>query len=98
MKRFLSRLNARFQAWLDYTVVADAPTNDLGSLDVRDGIGTRAPFDDWDDARPCGECPPMTYAQAAQMARDALPTRPPLYDQDYPLASEVEAWLSGGAR
>lgn len=59
MKRLLARLRAAF--------IADAPSTDLGSLDVLDGVGTRGLFADWDDTRPVGECPPMTDEQAARL-------------------------------
>ena len=51
----IRRLIARIHAWLDYNVITEAPAGDLGSLDVRNGLG---------------ECPPLTDAQAARLMRD----------------------------
>ena len=47
----------RLIAWLRGPWVAEAPADDLGSLDVRNGLG---------------ECPPLTDAQAARLMRDIM--------------------------
>lgn len=97
---------ARLRTWLR-SLVADAPADDLGSLDVRDGVRVPspvAPFSDWEDTRPVGECPPMTEEQADRLlgllhdVEDApLPVRSGLTSIDYAIARQWGLDLAGTA-